>query len=79
MEQEHSKKIWWIVLIILGLLATAFWVFNWNALPPYSFNLFSGGSSQNELSSIEKDLNSTDVINLDSDLASLETEINAPK
>ena len=77
MEPEHSKKIWWIVLIILGLLAAAFWAFNWRSLPPYTFYTQPGQQNQNELSSIEKDLNSTDVNGLEIDLANLEAEINA--
>ena len=78
----ENKKVWWIIIIILGLLALALWMFNWRLpeIPPIPLgNNTSSLKTQNtaELSSIENDLNATDINNLTSDLPNLDKEISA--
>ena len=77
----ENKKIWLIILIILGLLALAFWVLNWKAskdgVSGADMNTYPSQTNRSELSLIEKELNATDVNNLESDLANLDKEISA--
>ena len=66
-------------MIVLGLLALAFWVFNWKAskegLSGADMNAYPSQTNRSELSLIEKDLNAMDVANFDGDLVSLDKEI----
>lgn len=77
MEDKNTKQVWWIVLIVIVLLAMAFWIFNWrNMQESQNGDIIPMQKIQSsDISAVEKDLNAMDVSSLDSELSPMEKDI----